>query len=407
MNLLASPAIRSGTRTLRVLGTDITQIELVREHAQADLGFRLELEVLDFQNCERKAATRPDSYDVYDQCFHNLDIVWFWGALQPIDTRRITDWEMVSPLTREGAINKFASPGLGDTPVSRLYVQPSEFLGSTPSQYISMLPTVHNFDSFGFDRAVFDGAEGNRPSWAWLLDPRARGRIALVDEPAIGLLDAALAVEASGELSFGDLGNLTVAEIDALMAVLENRRRQGYFQCLWRTSEEAARLARDGLVTVQSMWSPAYGDLGARADEFVEAVPVEGYRAWHGGLALARHLQSDRLDMAYEYLNWWLSGCAGAIMARRGYYMSVPERVREAVSPQEWEYWYEGGIARIDLPGAFGQTVARAGTRRPGGAYWKRARNIAVWNTSMDEHNYAARAWTRFALAVREGGACL
>ncbi|MCC5999397.1 MAG: signal peptide prediction [Pararhodobacter sp.] len=407
MTTLGRPAIRQATRTLRVLGTDITLIEPIRAHAEADLGFRLEFDVLDFQNCERKAATHAETYDVYDQCFHNLDIVWFWGALQPVDTQRIVDWDMVSPLTREGGINKFASPGFGDTPVSRLYVQPSDLLGPTPSRHVSMLPTVHNFDSFGFDRAAFGDATRGQASWSWLLSPDARGQIALVDEPAIGLLDAALAVEASGELCFADLGNLSVAEIDALMAVLEDRRRQGYFQCLWRTSEDAARLAREGRVTVQSMWSPAYGELGARTEDFIEAVPKEGYRAWHGGLSLSRHVQGAQLDMAYEYLNWWLSGCAGAIMARRGYYMSVPERVRQAVSPQEWTYWYEGGEAQVDLPGAFGQTVVRAGNRRPGGAYWNRARNIAVWNTTMDEHNYAARAWARFSQAVREGGACL
>lgn len=405
MTLPGTPALRRTDRHLRILGTEITLIEPVRSHAEADLGFRLDFEVLDFQSCEHKAATDPASYDIYDQCFHNLDIVWFWGALQPIDTRRINDWEMVSPLTREGRISKFASPGYGDRPVSRLYVQPNGFLGPTASHHVSMLPTVHNFDSFGFDRRVFHDVDPARASWALLLSPRARGRAALVDEPAIGLLDAALAVEASGEMCFGDLGNLTVAEIDALMALLEDRRRQGHFQCLWRTSDDAAKLVRDGRVSVQSMWSPAYGALGAQRDNFVEAVPVEGYRAWHGGLALARHLQGAQLDMAYEYMNWWLSGCAGAIMARRGYYMSVPERVRQSVSQQEWAFWYEGQAAEVDLPDPFGRTVAPAGSLRPGGAYWDRARHVAVWNTAMDEHNHAARAWARFGQAIREGGA--
>lgn len=406
MTLPGAPAIRRIDRRLRILGTEVSLIEPIRHHAEADLGLSLEFEVLDFQNCEHKAATAPDSYDIYDQCFHNLDIVWFWGALQSIDTQRIADWDHVSPLTREGRISKFASPGYGDRPVSRLYVQPNGFLGPVPSRHVAMLPTVHNFDSFGFDRRVFDAVDPEGASWALLLSPRAGGRAALVDEPAIGLLDAALAAEASGAMCFGDLGNLTVAEIDALMALLEDRRRQGHFHCLWRTADQAAELVRGGSVSVQSMWSPAYGGLGAMGDSFVEAVPAEGYRAWHGGLALARHLQGAPLDMAYEYLNWWLSGCAGAIMARRGYYMSVPERVRQSVSPQEWAYWYEGRPAEVDLPDPFGQTAVRAGSRRPGGGYWNRARHVAVWNSAMDEHNYAARAWARFGRAMRQGGAC-
>jgi len=33
---------------------------------------------------------------------------------------------------------------------------------------------------------------------------------------------------------------------------------------------------------------------------------------------------------------------------------------------------------------------------RSGGSYWQRASSIAVWNTTMDEHNYLVRRWTQF-----------
>ena len=81
--------------------------------------------------------------------------------------------------------------------------------------------------------------------------------------------------------------------------------------------------------------------------------------------------------------------------------MSVIDPVKESLSPDEWNYWYNGEEARADLPGPSGQRVVRAGARRSGGAYWERASRIAVWNTVMDEHNYAARAWSRFAARVR------
>jgi putative spermidine/putrescine transport system substrate-binding protein len=42
----------------------------------------------------------------------------------------------------------------------------------------------------------------------------------------------------------------------------------------------------------------------------------------------------------------------------------------------------------------------RRGARRSGGSYLERARRISLWNTVMDEHNYAARAWTRFVAGV-------
>ena len=398
-DLAAPPHIER--RKLRILGTEITLLEQVRARAEADLGFDIEFEVLDFLSCQRRAALEPESYDIYDQCFHNLDIVWFWGSLQPIDTQRITDWERLSGLTREGGINKYAWRGHGDAPVRKLYVQPGEFLGPEPSRHISMLPTVHNLDSFGYDTRVFGRSEHQRESWAWLLDPRAKGRIALVDEPAIGIFDVALAAEAAGQLQFANIGNMTVAEVDALMVFLNDLRQQGYFRAVWRNAEEVGRLIREDQVSAQSMWSPVYGDLGDMAGFVAEAAPIEGYRAWHGGLSLARHLSGAELGMGYEYLNWWLSGWPGAIMARQGYYMSVLDRVKEQLPATEWAYWYDGAPAAGNLPGPQGNIVVRDGARRSGGSYWQRASHIAVWNTAMDEHNYAARAWDRFAQRVR------
>jgi putative spermidine/putrescine transport system substrate-binding protein len=348
------------------------------------------------------AALEPESYDIYEQCFHNLDIVWFWGALQPIDTDRIQDWDKITDLSKTGGISKYAWRGHGDAPVRKLYVQPGGFLGPKQGRYISMLPTVHNMDSFGFDTRVFGKGDLRAPSWSWLLDRRAKGRIALVDEPAIGLFDAALAAEAAGELQFNDVSNMTIAEIDALMALLEDRRRQGYFCATWRNANEAADLVLQDRVSVQSMWSPVYSNMGKMSDTFVEAAPVEGYRAWHGGASLSRHLQGAQLDMGYEYLNWWLDGYAGAVMARQGYYMSAPERTKAALAPEEWAYWYEGAPAARDLLGPSGGVVVKAGARRAGGSYQDRANRIAVWNTVMEEYNYAARAWDRFVRRVNE-----
>ena len=364
---LASPP-RVKRRKLRVRGTDVTLLEQVRQLAVADLGFDIEFESLDFLTCQHRAAMDPLNYDIYEQCFHNLDIVWYWGALQPINTDRITQWDNIGNLAKAGGISKYTWQGHGDAPVRKLYVQPDGTLGQQPMPQISMMPTAHNVDSFGFDRRLFgdEGPEGS--SWAWLLDRRARGRIALVDEPAIGIFDVALAAEANGDLTFQDIGNMTVDEIDSLMALLETLRQQGFFVGSWVSPDQAEALVRDDRVSVQSMWAPSYGNLGAMDGIFCESFPREGYRAWHGGASLARHLTGAKLDMGYEYLNWWLTGPAGAVMARQGHYMTNPEGVREYLSPEEWGYWYDGGVARCDLKGPDGKTVVRMGQRRPGGA---------------------------------------
>ncbi len=380
-----------------MLGTEITLIEPLRRMAEEDLGISLSFEILDFLSAQRKAALEPDSYDIYDQCFHNLDIVWFWRAIQPIDLGRIDRWDEVSELTKRGKISPLASPGRGENPNKVLYVQPDLSLGEAPSARISMLPTVHNLDAFAYLPELFPDRQPEEASWAWLFDPEVRGRLALVDEPGIGVFDAALALEARSEIAFADIGNMTVGEIDALMALLWSRRKEGVFAGLWRTAAQSAAGMMSGRVGIGSMWSPGIAAVRQGGRMLAEAVPREGYRAWHSGLCLSDRLGGDLLDAAYRYLNWWLEGKPGAMLARQGFYMSVPTRVHAAMDPAEWAYWYAGHAASRDLPGVDGRPLIPRGAVRPGGSYWHRAEHISVWNTTMDEYNYLARRWSAFA----------
>ena len=68
-----------------------------------------------------------------------------------------------------------------------------------------------------------------------LFDPRAKGKVALVDEPAIGLFDAALAAEAMGALRFENICNMSPAEIAALFKFLGAKREEGFFRRCWST----------------------------------------------------------------------------------------------------------------------------------------------------------------------------
>ncbi|WP_180096077.1 hypothetical protein [Vreelandella sedimenti] len=66
-------------------------------------------------------------------------------------------------------------------------------------------------------------------------------------------------------------------------------------------------------------------DLKKRNMQVRMAAPTEGYRAWYGGMSISRHVKGRTLDAAYDYLNWWISGWPGAVMACQGYYISTPE----------------------------------------------------------------------------------
>ena len=398
---VSAPFVQTnGKITLRILGTSVTLIEPIRAQAQADLGLDLEFTVLDGVSAQLNAVTKPGGYDVYDQWFHNMEIAWTSGAIRPVEIDRIAKWDLVNDLSKHGSLRPGDPIGQGDAPVHQLYVRPGRRLGSQPSEQIVALPCVHNVDAFGYNTDVIARGEAYvAESWSWLLDPRYAGRVGLLTDPAIGVIDAALAAEACGLMEFHDPGNLSIGEIDRLVTLLIAKKKEGHFAAFWSSVDEAVEQMRSGQVDLESLWSPGVIALRAAGVPVRTAAPKEGYRAWHGCLALSARIAGRELDAAYEYLNWWLSGWPGAVMARQGYYISVPEPVKPHMSSPEWDYWYLGKPARENLANPYGQTVVRAGEVRNGGSYWDRVSHIRVWNSTMDEHNYLVRRWQDFLKA--------
>ncbi|PHX41923.1 signal peptide prediction, partial [Pseudomonas sp. NZIPFR-PS5] len=307
------------TVTLRVLGTSVTLLESLRVRAQEDLGIKLVYQVHDVQTAQRIAVMQPDSYDLYDQWFHNVDFVWPARAIQPIDTRRVALWHEINDLPKRGRLSASDRLGSGSVPSERLFVQHDGSLGSSVSERISMLPLTHNADSFAYrPERLPPGFSSADESWGWLVDPAWCGRVALQSDAAIGALDAALAVQGAGLAQFSDIGNLSIEEIDVLADILVRKQGQGMFGAFWSDDEEAAELMLHPTIDIQSLWSPTLVRLHRAGVKYRVAVPREGYRGWFGGLSLSRHAKGAVLDAAYAYLNWWLSGWPGAVMARQG-----------------------------------------------------------------------------------------
>lgn len=397
---VSAPSVHTEKTTLRILGTSVTLLETIREQAQADLGINLDFSVLDGVEAQRNAVTKPGAFDVYDQWFHNMELAWTSGAIQPVDIGRITDWDSVNDLAKHGCLRPGDPIGQGDAPVNKLYVRSERRLGSKPSERIVALPCVHNVDGFGYNTDVITpGSAYDTESWSWLLDPQFAGQVGLLADPAIGVIDAALAAQACGLMQFRDLGNLSIAEIDDLVRLLIARKKAGHFAGFWSTVDEAVAHMQGGKVSIESLWSPGEAALRAAGVPVRTAAPREGYRAWHGCLAISQRATGRTLDAAYDYLNWWMSGWPGAVMARQGYYIAVPEPVRPHLSPAEWNFWYLGKPASEDLCNPHGQTIVRAGEARNGGSYWDRISRITVWNSTMDEHNYLVRRWQDFLRA--------
>jgi putative spermidine/putrescine transport system substrate-binding protein len=152
------------------------------------------------------------------------------------------------------------------------------------------------------------------------------------------------------------------------------------------------------------MWSPAVAAVRVKEIPCVYA-PVnvkngkEGYRGWCNGMGLMKHLTGKKLDAAYEYLNWYLSGWQGGFVARYGYYSPAPSTAKKFLTPAEWEFWYEGKPAPEVVNDPYGVPMEKAGTKRDGGSFLDRVKNISCWNTLMDEAAYMNKRWNDFKVA--------
>ena len=390
----------SSRTVLRVVGTHVTLLEPIRQKAEQDLGITIEFYPGGDAEVLLKAATDPSSFDLYEQWSNSIKVLWQAKTVQPIDTTRLTYWNEVNSLSKLGRISARAKPGAGDVPNKILYVQPDGSISSKPTHKISYLPYVHNVDSFGYNSAVVPkGIPYKTESWAWLLDERWHGRVAIINSPEIGIFDLALAVQAKGFMTFKDIGNMSREEVDQLFDIVIRLKRKGHFRGVWTSVPHSVQLMASGETVIESMFSPGVSALNGRGIPCIYAAPKEGYRAWQGVMCLSRACTGKQQEAAYAFMNWWLSGWPGAFIARQGYYISNPERSRAFMSPAEWDYWYEGKPAAEPLQGTDGKISVQAGNIRTGGSYIQRFENVAVWNTVMDTYEYILTKWNEFVLA--------
>ena len=386
--------------TLRVMGTHVTLQEDIRQQAMKDLNINLIFEARGESELLQKATAHPEQFDLYEQWSDSIKTLWQADVIQPIDTKRLYYWDEINDISKKGRITPEAPIGKGDAPYKILNVQKDGSLGKKFTGNISFLPYVHNVDSFGYNTDIIKkGIPYETESWGWLLDPKYKGKVGIINAPTIGLFDLALAVQARGLMTFVDISNMTIVEIDKLFGILIKLKKDKHFAGFWNSVPQSVDFMTSGRVVIESMFSPGVSSANGKGTPVTYAAPKEGYRAWHGVMCMSKECKGEVRDAAYAYMNWWLSGWAGAYIARQGYYISNPERSKPLLNENEWGYWYDGKPTKIDLRGTDGNISVAAGDIRTGGSYTNRFSHVAVWNTVMDNYDYTLERWYEFLVA--------
>ena len=194
---------------------------------------------------------------------------------------------------------------------------------------------------------------------------------------------------------------MTKAEIDLTMKVLTEAKKAGQFRAFWKDFNESVNLMASGETVIQSMWSPAVTTVRSKGIPCIFQPLKEGYRSWASGFCMSegRHGQEGS-SSAYEFVNWFLSGWAGA-------YPQPPGLLLRRALHREGQH----GALRVGLlDGRQGRREATSRRRtarcsrrpapmRDGGSYDDRMGSVACWNAVMDENDYMVRKWNEFIAA--------
>jgi len=384
--------------TLRQFGTGVSNLNAVADKVKKDLGFTLAMTALDTDAVTQKAVTQPKSYDIADIEYFAIKKVFPTGVMQPMDAKKIKLVDKIVPIFTKGKLTPDSKPQQGTTPYSVGFVDGPN--GTTfakeQTNWMTLIPTIYNADTLGI-RPDMVGKPIN--NWKDLVDPAFKGKASILNIPSIGIMDAAMVMESLGTLKYADKGNMTKPEIDKTVAFLIDTKKSGQFRAFWKSFDESVNLMASGEVIIQSMWSPAVAAVRSKGIPCKYQPLAEGYRAWAGGLGMAKHLNGLELDAAYEYINWYLSGWVGAYLNRQGYYSAVLETAKENMSPDEWGYWIEGKPAQNDILSPEGKVMEKAGAVRDGGSFYERMSRVACWNSVMTEDRYMVQKWNEFIAA--------
>jgi putative spermidine/putrescine transport system substrate-binding protein len=386
-------------KVLRYLGTAVNQSDEMTKKVKEDTGITIQNIVATTDDVTKRVITQPNSFDVLDTEYFSLKKLVPSGNILPMDAKKIKEFDNITPVFTKGQLpNGKVIGDQGTAPKKVMFVDGphSTKFSKTPTEWVTLIPTVYNADTLGIRPDLI-----KRPieHWSELLNPEFKGKAAILNIPSIGIMDAAMVVESLGKYKYPDKGNMTKPEIDMTMGVLTEAKKAGQFRAFWKDFNESVNLMASGETVIQSMWSPAVTAVRTKGIPCVFQPLKEGYRSWASGFCMSKGVTQKQADMIYEFVNWYLSGWAGAYLNRQGYYSAVLSTAKANMAPYEWDYWMLGKPAAKDIHAPDGSLIEKAGAVRDGGSYDERMGAVACWNSVMDENDYMVRKWNEFIAA--------
>jgi len=227
------------------------------------------------------------------------------GALQPVDTDRLENWDAQYDYWETEQGQAFVGDG-GD-----VYGVPIVWQGDS----IAYLPGE-------VDREI--------TSYGALFDDEFAGQVAIEDNYTTAGQKTAMYLKANDMADIDDPRNMTESEITTVVDFLIEQKQSGQFRTMWSGFETAVSLMSEKEVVVMDTWEPVVFALRDQGMEAEYATPDEGYLLW----AMVDYVvnppderSQSRTDAIYDFVDWQLSGWYGATITQQTGYMTNPAAV--------------------------------------------------------------------------------
>src|SRR3954467_14912409 len=198
--LLSAPYVHAAEpKVLRYLGTAVNAGDEISKKCLADTGIKIEYITVTTDDVTKRVITQPNSFDVLDTEYFSLKKLVPSGNIFALDSKKIKQFDNITPVFTKGQLPNGKKIGdQGTAPMKVLYLDGanSKTFSATPTDFITLIPTVYNADTLGIRPDLIKRPIG---SWAELLNPEVEGKGPPLNLPPARILDAAMVVEATGK----------------------------------------------------------------------------------------------------------------------------------------------------------------------------------------------------------------
>ena len=151
--------------TIRYAGTGVNAFRELSEKCKADTGITIQYTTLTSDDVVKRAVTQPTSFDLLDSEYWMLKKIIPSGNLRGMDTKRVKLYDKIVPIFTKGELpdgQKTSRIGIAPIKVSYLQGATSKEFSETPTDSITLIPTVYNADTLGIRPDLEPARPGGR-----------------------------------------------------------------------------------------------------------------------------------------------------------------------------------------------------------------------------------------------------